>query len=131
MWNPGDGSDVVEGQAGNDTLVFNGANINENFDMSANGSRVRMFRDVGSVTMDVNGVEHLQLNTLGGTDTITVNDLTGTDMSQIAIDLGAIPGSPGADGQPDTVVINATNGDDVITIPRTMAWSRCRDSPPR
>ena len=41
VWNPGDGSDMVEGQAGFDTLVFNGANINENIDISANGERVR------------------------------------------------------------------------------------------
>ena len=25
VWNPGDGSDTVEGQAGTDTMVFNGA----------------------------------------------------------------------------------------------------------
>ena len=65
IWNPGDGSDIVEGQAGTDTLVFNGANVNENIDISANGSRVRLFRDVGNVTMDLNGVEHIQLATLG------------------------------------------------------------------
>src|SRR5215218_2570175 len=29
IWNPGDGSDIVEGQAGTDTLLFNGANIAE------------------------------------------------------------------------------------------------------
>ena len=27
IWNPGDGSDTVEGQAGTDTLLFNGANV--------------------------------------------------------------------------------------------------------
>ena len=42
VWNPGDGSDIVEGQAGTDTLQFNGANINENIDISANGGRVRL-----------------------------------------------------------------------------------------
>ena len=40
VWNPGDGSDTVEGQAGTDTLQFNGANINENINISANGGRV-------------------------------------------------------------------------------------------
>ena len=40
VWNPGDGSDTVEGQGGTDTLLFNGANVNENMDISANGSRV-------------------------------------------------------------------------------------------
>src|SRR5690349_18943799 len=35
QWDPGDGSDLVEGQDGKDTLLFNGANIGENFDLSA------------------------------------------------------------------------------------------------
>jgi Ca2+-binding RTX toxin-like protein len=116
VWNPGDGSDTVEGQAGTDTLLFNGANVNENIDISANGDRVRLFRDVGNVTMDLHGVEHIQLNTLGGADTVTVNNLTGTDVKQVAIDLGSPPGSGTGDGQTDTVVINATSGDDVISI---------------
>ena len=30
QWDPGDGSDMVEGQAGTDTLLFNGANVAEN-----------------------------------------------------------------------------------------------------
>ena len=44
--------------------------------------------------MDLNGVEHIQFNALGGADTITVNDLTGTGVTQVAIDLGATPGVP-------------------------------------
>ena len=61
VWNPGDGSDTVEGQAGTDTLQFNGANVNENIDLSANGSRVRFSRDVGNITMDLNGVENVNV----------------------------------------------------------------------
>ena len=57
LWNPGDGSDIVEGQAGVDRLDFAGANVNESIDISANGGRVRLSRDVGSVAMDVNDVE--------------------------------------------------------------------------
>ena len=45
VWDPGDGSDVVEGQAGSDTMVFNGANVSEHIDLSANGPRLRLFRD--------------------------------------------------------------------------------------
>ena len=57
QWDPGDGSDTVEGQDGFDTMLFNGANVNENFDVSANGQRVRFFRNVGNITMDTDGVE--------------------------------------------------------------------------
>jgi len=116
VWNPGDANDLVEGQGGTDTLLFNGANINENISISANGNRVLLTRDVGNITMDVNGVEHLQVNASGGSDTITVNDLTGTDVTQVAVNLAAPPSSNTPDGQPDTIVINGTSGDDVITV---------------
>ncbi len=116
VWNPGDGSDIVEGQAGTDTLVFNGANVNENIDISANGSRVRLFRDVGNVTMDLNGIEHIQLATLGGADNVNVGDLTGTDAKQVAIDLSGTLGSGQGDGVADTVSVNGTAGDDRISI---------------
>ena len=114
VWNPGDGSDVVEGQAGVDTLQFNGANVDEKIDIGANGGRVRMTRDVGVVTMDLNDVETINVDALGGADTITVNDLTGTDTNQVNIDLAGIDGAP--DATEDTVVINATEGNDAISI---------------
>ncbi|WP_406695124.1 calcium-binding protein [Singulisphaera sp. Ch08] len=115
VWNPGDGSDTVEGQDGNDTLVFNGANINEQFNLSANGSRVRFTRDIGNVTMDLNGVEGINVNAFDGADTVTVNDTTGTDLTQVNLDLAVAPGSGTSDGQADSVIVNGTNWDDAIT----------------
>ena len=115
VWNPGDGSDVVEGQGGHDTLQFNGSNANENIDLSANGSRLRMFRDVGNVTMDVNGVEQVNVAALGGADTVTVNDLSGTGVTGVNIDLAGTPGSGTGDGQADSVIVNGTNGNDAVT----------------
>ena len=82
QWDPGDGSDVVEGQDGADTMVFNGSNANENFDVSANGQRVRFFRNVGNITMDTDGVERIDLNALGGVDNLAVHDMTGTDLTR-------------------------------------------------
>jgi Ca2+-binding RTX toxin-like protein len=116
VWNPGDGSDTVEGQGGVDTLQFNGANVSENMDLSANGRRLRFFRDIGNITMDVNGVEQVNIVALGGADTITVNDLTGTGVTDVNIDLSATPGSGTGDGQADTVIVNGTAAADVITV---------------
>jgi Ca2+-binding RTX toxin-like protein len=116
VWNPGDGSDAIEGQDGTDQMLFNGSNANENIDISANGSRVRFTRDVGNVTMDLNGVETIDFNARGGADTITVNDLTGTDVTQVNLNLESTPGSGTGDGQPDTVIVNGTNGDDAILV---------------
>jgi len=114
VWNPGDGSDIVEGQGGTDTLQFNGANIAEIIDISANGDRVRFSRDIATITMDLDGVEKIAFKALGGADTINVHNLSGTDAKEVAIDLG--PAGGGGDGQIDTVVIDATSGDDVITF---------------
>src|SRR4029079_16581004 len=113
-WDPGDGSDIVEGQDGTDTMLFNGANIAEKFDISANGRRIRMTRDVGTVTMDLDGIEHIQLNTLGGPDTVTVNDLSGTAVTQVSVDLSAQGGT--GDGAADTVVTNGTANNDQISV---------------
>ena len=115
-WDPGDGSDTVEGQAGHDTMRFSGSNASENIDISANGSRVRLSRDVGTVTMNLNGIEGINLNALGGADTITVNDLTGTDLTQLNLNLADVAGSGNGDSQADAVIVNGTNGDDAIQI---------------
>lgn len=108
VWNPGDGSDTVEGQAGGDTLRFNGANVAEKIDLSANGSRLRLSRDVANITMDLNAVENVDLHTLGGADTVTISDLTGTGVTDVKPDLGA------ADNALDNVIVNGTGGSDVI-----------------
>jgi Ca2+-binding RTX toxin-like protein len=114
IWNPGDGNDTVEGQDGVDTLLFNGANINERIDISANGGRVRFTRDVASIVMDLDGVEHIQFNALGGADTVTVNDLTGTNVNQVAVNLAKTGG--GGDGAADSVIVNGTAAQDTISI---------------
>ena len=114
VWDPGDGSDKVEGQAGVDTLDFNGSAANEIFNLTANGGRALFTRDVGNIVMDLDDVENILLDSLGGTDTFNVGDLTGTDVKSVIIDLGAPAG--GGDGLADTVVLNATAGDDVIGV---------------
>jgi predicted lipoprotein with Yx(FWY)xxD motif/Ca2+-binding RTX toxin-like protein len=116
VWDPGDGSDVVEGQEGSDTMRFNGADIAEQFTLSANGDRLKLFRDIGNVTMDTAGVERVDLNALGGPDLVTVNDLSATDVSSVNVDLAASLGGTMGDGQVDQVVVNGTAGDDAIDV---------------
>ena len=114
-WDPGDGSDVVEGQAGHDAMTFNGANIAEQFDVSANGSRVRFFRTQGTITMDLNGIEEVDTNALGGADRLTVNNLAGTDLTEVRTDLAGTLGGTAGDGSADQVIVNGTTGNDAIT----------------
>ena len=113
QWDPGDGSDVVEGQDGADEMLFNGSNGDEIFEASANGGRVLFTRNLGNIVMDLNDVEAIDLNALGGADRLTVNDLSGTDVARVNPDL-ALGG--GNDNAADNVIVNATNGDDVVTV---------------
>ncbi|UUY03751.1 hypothetical protein LRS13_24335 [Svornostia abyssi] len=113
QWDPGDGSDIVEGQDGADELVFNGSNIAERMEVSANGGRVRFTRDVANIVMDLDDVERITPKVLGGADTVTVNDLSGTDLTDVTPQLAASVG--GDDAAADNIVVNATNGDDVVS----------------
>ncbi len=108
-WDPGDGSDRVEGEAGTDTMIFNGAGVAENFDFSANGNRLKFFRNVATITMDVDDTERVDLRALGGIDNTVVNDLSATDVKNIDLDLAA-------DGAVDTTTINGSGGNDTISI---------------
>ena len=114
QWDPGDGSDTLEGEDGIDELLLNGSDVTENIDVSANGAGVRFFRDLASVTMDMNDVETADVKPLGNPDTVVVNDLSGTDLVELNADLAA--GGGGGDGQPDNVIVNATSGDDVVNV---------------
>jgi Ca2+-binding RTX toxin-like protein len=116
QWDPGDGSDAVEGQDGTDTMRFNGSNISEIFDASANGQRVRFTRNVGAIVMDLNDVESIDLKTLGASDTTTVNDLSGTDLVELDVDQAGTLGGTAGDGAADTVIVNGTNGNDIIDV---------------
>ena len=113
QWDPGDGSDVVEGQAGLDTLRFNGSAASEIYAVTANGGRALLTRNVGNIVMDLNDVERIEVQALGGIDNVTVNSLAGTDVKQVAIDLGV--GGVG-DGQLDTVTVNGSNGNNSINL---------------
>ena len=114
QWDPGDGSDTIEGGTGNDTMLFNGSNAAEHFDLSANGHRLRFFRDVASITMDTDGVEQVDINALGSADVTTVNDLAATDVTRVNVDLNGFGGS--GDGAVDQVIANGTAANDTVNV---------------
>jgi hypothetical protein len=116
VWDPGDGSDTVEGQNGDDTMVFNGAAVAERVSLTANGNRLRFFRDIANITMDTAGVERVDFNALGGTDEVTVNDLTGTDVNEFNVDLAGTLGGTAGDGAADSVIVDRTTGNDTIGV---------------
>ena len=107
---------MVEGQAGTDAMAFNGSGGNEIFTASANGGRVLFTRNLGSIVMDLDDLEVVDLNALGGADTATVNDLSGTDVVQIDTDLAGTLGGVAGDAQPDVIIVKGTNGDDIVDV---------------
>ena len=66
--------------------------------------------------MDTAGVETVDFNALGGADLVTVNDLSGTDVSNVNLDLAGTLGGATGDGAADRVVVNGTNGDNTIHV---------------
>jgi hypothetical protein len=118
VWNPGDGNDLVEGQAGaNDTMEFNGAAGAEIFEASAAvGGRLRFTRNLGNIVMDVDDTEEVDLNALGGADLTTINNLTGTDVTKVNIDLALAIGGGAGDGAADIVTVNGTDLADNVAV---------------
>ena len=113
LWLPGEASDVVEGDLGHDTLVFDGSAGSEKFAFTANGNRVALTRDLGTVRMDLVGVEQTDLFALAGTDSVNVGNLNGTDLDTVNLDLSS---AGAADGQLDTVQVAGTDQADHVTV---------------
>jgi Ca2+-binding RTX toxin-like protein len=122
-WAPGDGSDTVDGEAGTDTLAFRGAGVDENIQIFADAlaGKAIFFRDIASVTMTLDNVETITFDALGGSDLITINNLAGTDVRQVAIDLAGVLGGTAGDGAQDTVIVNGASNaaNDAITLSQT------------
>jgi Ca2+-binding RTX toxin-like protein len=81
-WLPGDASDVLDGGPGFDTLAFSGANINEHFGINAlPGNSFQLTRDVASINLTASNVEALNLQALGGDDTVATHPLPFTSQT--------------------------------------------------
>lgn len=112
-WDPGDASDDVDGGSGMDTMIFNGANVNETMSLFSDGSRAVFLRDPGAVRMNMDGVEQLEVHALGGADAVTVGDVSSTDLRTVDLDL-SVAGV--GDGQLDTVTVNGTDDVDHVKV---------------
>ena len=114
-WDPGDASDFVEGGAGSDRLLFNGSNIGELIDIIPAGGRVYITRNIAVVVLDLGSTERVDIKTFGGTDAISVGDLSSTETDLVRIDL-TVFGGVGGDAAADTVTVNGTSANDIVTV---------------
>jgi hypothetical protein len=117
QWDPGDGSDNVDGQLGTDKLTFNGSNIGEEIHVAGN----TLTRNVAAITMAFDGLENLDLRTLGSADVV---DFDGP------VDLKTATVDPGTDGAADRVDVNGTDGDDDPAAGRRRRRRRRRERAP-
>jgi hypothetical protein len=77
---------------------------------------VSFTRNLGNIVMDLDGIEAIDVKALGGADTVNVNDMTGTDLRRVDVDLAAALGGSTGDGLADTVTVAGTKGDDSIAV---------------
>ncbi|HET7202175.1 MAG TPA: calcium-binding protein, partial [Steroidobacteraceae bacterium] len=66
------------------------------------------------VTSDLNDVERIVFNALGGADNVFIGNLSGTDVTEVDVNLAATGGA--GDGQADNVFVNGTSADDIILL---------------
>jgi len=120
-WDPGDGSETVDGggDADVDTLQFNGAVVDEIFTVSAEGTRVRLTRNVATITMLLDRIDVLDLKSFGGADNLTAAGVGA--LTNLRIDSGAgadtVTTGNGADrivGGTEADTLDAGAGDDRI-----------------
>jgi len=116
-WDQGDGSDRVEGGAGHDEMLFNGFGVAEQFTLSAGPDGHALFtRAQGGIIMDLHSVENITLNPLAGDDTVTINDPSGTGLTDIDLNLGFDGGNDSININDDDHVSVVNNGNGNLTI---------------
>jgi Ca2+-binding RTX toxin-like protein len=115
VWTVGDGQDVVIDGGSNDVnevdlfrlLGVDGQVLNAVVNAAPTGTGFQLV--VGSETLLVTNVESLGVEAGNAADLITVNDLGGSLLDIINIDLGS-------DGVQDTVTVNGTNSADGFNV---------------
>ena len=107
-WSTGDGADLVKGGGGLDTWVYSGGAGADVVGFAAAGGRVEISFSF------LEQVERIRVSAGAGADIITVNDLAGTGLQQVLIDLGGTGAS--GDGAQDVVDAVAGAGNDTIGV---------------
>lgn len=121
VWNNGDGSDTISGGYGMDTLVVNGNPVEgDHFQFSNIGApNMRVNRtNLSPFTLNVQEMEHLVINSLGGNDNIASGNLSGLPYLKTV----TLNGGEGNDGISmtnafvplDSIVIDGGEGNDSL-----------------
>ena len=98
---------TVTGSNRADTLALRIAGSKLAVDVRDDGSADFQVATIGNIVMDLNDVEQIGVAARGGLDRLSVHDLSGTDVT-------AVDGDLATDGAQDRVLVDGTNGDDVL-----------------
>jgi Ca2+-binding RTX toxin-like protein len=90
IWNNGDGSDLMIGNDGIDVIEANGAAVGDVFTLGKDGTKAIFDRtNLVPFKLTVETSEQFEANGLGGDDSFTISDLSGTDVQRIGFAGGA------------------------------------------
>ncbi len=78
--------------------------------------QTKLIHGPDAATLTLQTVERVQIATLGGADVIFVQNLAGTGIGEVAIDLAATVGGKTADTKSDAVAFSGTTGGDNIVL---------------
>ena len=116
IWNNGDGSDTMEGGSGWDVVEVNGAvDAGDDFELRANGHRAEFERlNLGNFILDIDDVEQIEVNGGGGDDTLTIQDISATDIAKVIFN--GDEGNDVLDASQANIEVEANggNGDDTL-----------------
>jgi hypothetical protein len=119
---------AVVGGAGDDTVDVIGADGAETFGVIGFNGFVTVFDPTGGppgiMAVGGSGVETLDIHALGGADAVTIDDLSTCSfeagcrpsVEKVSVNLAAALDTSAGDGDADSVMVNATAGDDEIDI---------------
>jgi len=115
VWNPGEGSDLMQGDAGVDTIENNGAGVNEvyTFETSQLGFLLKRPIPAGQLefTLDIRDAEALVNNMQGGNDKFSTLD-PAVPVNGIAVTINGGDGDDEVIGTDGADVLNGGNGND-------------------
>ena len=110
IWEPGDDSDLISGGDDDaDELIFFGSSASEEYLFHPDDLNPTTFAlTLGASTVATSGVEHINLATAGGEDTVTIVDLSPTDVMVVTIDFDVVDA--------DAVIVHGRNTVDHIEV---------------
>jgi hypothetical protein len=117
-WHAGDGPITLDGQAGTNILEVDGSGNADSF-TGGTGAGGHLSIQANGTAIDAASIAELNLETGGGADTATFNDLSGTSLQAVAVNLFSEASTP--DGALDTFTLNGASGPKTVNINEAQA----------